>query len=111
MTQGDGKEAEAPDDIAADLFTDRHPSLAEQDWAATTLAAALRSHPEVPIGAAEGGNRESGPSMSAKRSDHRERCSLPARSPRAIGSGRGERRVCRLGERPEAWHRRPACLP
>jgi methylmalonyl-CoA mutase, N-terminal domain len=58
MTQGDGKEAEAPDDIAADLFTGRHPSLAEQDWAATTLAAALRSHPEEPIGAAEGSNRD-----------------------------------------------------
>src|ERR1700678_2262655 len=58
MTQGDGKKAEAPETVNADLFRDRHPSQAEQDWAATTLAAALRVHPEQPIGAPGGSNRD-----------------------------------------------------
>ncbi len=54
MTQGDGKGVEAN----ADLFRGRHPSQAEQDWAETTLAAALRTHPEQPIGAPGGSNRD-----------------------------------------------------
>jgi methylmalonyl-CoA mutase, N-terminal domain len=58
MTQGDGKPAEAPDAIHTDLFRDRHPSPAEQDWAATTLAAALQTHPEQPLGAPGGSNRD-----------------------------------------------------
>ena len=58
MTQGEGKPAEANDAISADLFRDRHPSPAEQDWAETTLAAALRTHPEQPIGAPGGSNRD-----------------------------------------------------
>jgi methylmalonyl-CoA mutase, N-terminal domain len=58
MTQGEGKPAEANDAISGDLFRDRHPSPAEQDWAETTLAAALRSHPEQPIGAPGGSNRD-----------------------------------------------------
>jgi methylmalonyl-CoA mutase, N-terminal domain len=52
MTQRDGKGAEVPED----LFRDRHPSPAEQEWAATTLADALRAHPEQPIGAPGGSN-------------------------------------------------------
>jgi methylmalonyl-CoA mutase N-terminal domain/subunit len=58
MTLGDGKPAEAAEVVNAELFTDRHPSPAEQDWAATTLADALRSHPEQPIGAAGGSNHD-----------------------------------------------------
>jgi methylmalonyl-CoA mutase, N-terminal domain len=58
MTRDDGKKGEAPEEIAGDLFHDRHPSAAEQDWAAITLAAALRSHPEQPIGAPGGCNRD-----------------------------------------------------
>src|SRR5271154_2161281 len=54
MTQGDGKKTNATDD----LFRDRHPSQAEQDWADTTLASALRAHPEQPIGAPGGSNRD-----------------------------------------------------
>ena len=54
MTQGDGKGAEVPED----LFRERHPSQAEQDWAETTLADALRAHPEQPIGAPGGSNRD-----------------------------------------------------
>ena len=54
MTQGEGKGAEVPED----LFRERHPSPAEQDWAATTLAGALRTHPEQPIGAPGGSNRD-----------------------------------------------------
>ncbi len=56
MTQGEGKPTDAHDAISADLFRDRHPSAAEQDWAETTLAAALRAHPEQPIGAPGGSN-------------------------------------------------------
>jgi methylmalonyl-CoA mutase N-terminal domain/subunit len=58
MTEGDGKKAEATEAVSADLFHDRHPSQAEQDWAETTLAAALRTHPEQPIGAPGGSNRD-----------------------------------------------------
>src|SRR6202167_3415870 len=47
--------AEAND---ADLFRDRDPSPAEQDWAETTLAAALRTHPEQPLGAPGGSNHD-----------------------------------------------------
>jgi len=54
MTQGDGKGV----DPNADLFRDRHPLQAEQEWAETTLAAALRTHPEQPIGAPGGSNRD-----------------------------------------------------
>jgi methylmalonyl-CoA mutase N-terminal domain/subunit len=54
MTQGDGKGAEVPED----LFRERRPSQAEQDWAATTLADALLAHPEQPIGAPGGSNRD-----------------------------------------------------
>ncbi len=54
MKLGDGKGAEVP----GDLFRERHPSQAEQDWAATTLADALRAHPEQPIGAPGGSNRD-----------------------------------------------------
>jgi methylmalonyl-CoA mutase, N-terminal domain len=57
MTQGEGKPAEA-NAISADLFRDRHPSPGEQDWAETTLSAALRTHPEQPIGAPGGSNRD-----------------------------------------------------
>jgi methylmalonyl-CoA mutase N-terminal domain/subunit len=53
MTQRGGK---GEDGKAAELFADRHPSAAEQVWAATTLAAALAAHPEQPIGAPGGGN-------------------------------------------------------
>ena len=56
MTQEEGKPADANDAISDDLFRDRHPSPAEQDRAETTLAAALRSHPEQPIGAPGGSN-------------------------------------------------------
>ena len=58
MTQGEGKGTEASDPISADLFHERDPSPAEQDWAATTLADALRAHPEKPIGAPGGSNRD-----------------------------------------------------
>jgi methylmalonyl-CoA mutase N-terminal domain/subunit len=58
MTQGEGKPAEANDAISADLFRDRHPSPAEQDWAETTLSSALLTHPEQPIGAPGGSNRD-----------------------------------------------------
>jgi methylmalonyl-CoA mutase N-terminal domain/subunit len=58
MTQGDGKKANATDAANAELFRGRHPSQAEQDWAETTLAAALRTHPEQPIGAPGGSNRD-----------------------------------------------------
>jgi methylmalonyl-CoA mutase, N-terminal domain len=58
MTQGEGKPADANDAISSDLLRDRHPSAAEQDWAETTLVAALRSHPEQPIGAPGGSNRD-----------------------------------------------------
>src|ERR1700691_3927884 len=54
MTQGDGKGVEA----STEIFRDRHPSQAEQDWAETTLGAALRAHPEQPIGAPGGSNRD-----------------------------------------------------
>ena len=40
------------------MLRDRNPSQAEQDWAATTLADALRAHPEQPIGAPRGSNRD-----------------------------------------------------
>ncbi len=56
MTQGDGKTGEQA--ITADLFADRHPSPAEQTWAATTLAAALDKNPEQPIGAPGGSNSD-----------------------------------------------------
>jgi methylmalonyl-CoA mutase N-terminal domain/subunit len=56
MTQGDGKTGEQA--ITADLFADRHPSPAEQSWAATTLAAALDKNPEQPIGAPGGSNSD-----------------------------------------------------
>ena len=56
MTQGESKPAEGNEAISSDLFSDRHPSAAEQDWAETTLAAALRTHPEQPIGAPAGSN-------------------------------------------------------
>jgi methylmalonyl-CoA mutase, N-terminal domain len=55
MTQSEGKEKQA---LASDLFADRHPSPSELAWAATTLAAAIEAHPEQPIGAAGGGNRD-----------------------------------------------------
>ena len=42
----------------ADLFANRHPSPAEQSWAATTLATALDKNPEQPIGAAGGSNSD-----------------------------------------------------
>ena len=58
MTQGDGKKANATDAANAELFRGRQPSQAEQDWAETTLAAALRTHPEQPIGAPGGSNRD-----------------------------------------------------
>jgi methylmalonyl-CoA mutase, N-terminal domain len=58
MTQGEGKPAEANDAISAALSRDRHPSPAEQDWAETTLAAALQTHPEQPIGNPGGSNRD-----------------------------------------------------
>jgi methylmalonyl-CoA mutase, N-terminal domain len=47
MTQGEGKPAEANDAISA-----------EQDWAETTLSSALLTHPEQPIGAPGGSNRD-----------------------------------------------------
>jgi len=56
MTQGDGKTGEQA--ITADLFADRHPSPAEQSWAATTLATALNKNPEQPIGAPGGSNSD-----------------------------------------------------
>jgi methylmalonyl-CoA mutase, N-terminal domain len=37
---------------------DRHPSPAEDEWASTTLAAALKKDPEQPIAAASGMNRD-----------------------------------------------------
>src|SRR5271168_3625765 len=58
MTQGEGKPADANDAISSDLLLDRHPSAAEQDWAETALAAALRAHPEQPIGEPGGSNRD-----------------------------------------------------
>ncbi len=58
MTKSDGKPAEAPESDTTDLFRDRHPSPAEEEWAATTLAAALRKNPEQPIGAPGGSNRD-----------------------------------------------------
>jgi methylmalonyl-CoA mutase N-terminal domain/subunit len=58
MTQGEGRGTEASEAITADLFHERDPSPAEQDWAATTLADALRAHPEQPIGAPGGSNRD-----------------------------------------------------
>ena len=44
------------DSPIADVFTDRHPSEAEKQWAEKTLAPALEKAPERPIGAATGVN-------------------------------------------------------
>jgi methylmalonyl-CoA mutase N-terminal domain/subunit len=58
MTQDDGKGegANQAKAVTADLFAGRHPSAAEQAWAATTLAGALETHPEQPLGAPGGSN-------------------------------------------------------
>ena len=60
MTQSDGK-GDEPNQVKAlttDLYAGRHPSVAEQAWASTTLADALEAHPEQPIGAPGGSNRD-----------------------------------------------------
>ncbi len=49
---------QAGEPLIADVFEGRHPSEAEQAWAQTQLASALKAAPERPIGAPTGINRD-----------------------------------------------------